>query len=116
MASHSLAIPRKGLRDWMIQRLTALYLGVYIVFVVACAFILPAHYLAWRHLFGHFWIMIASIFALFAIIWHAWIGMWTIITDYINDKFLRIFCKLIVLAVLFAAFIWGALLFILLYL
>ncbi len=115
MARHAIATPRKGMRDWIIQRLTALYLAVFTVFVLACVFILPAHYLAWRHLFAHFWMMVASILALIAIVWHAWIGMWTIITDYVDNSFLRTFCKLVVLAVLFVTFIWGVLLFIRLY-
>ncbi|MEO8346152.1 MAG: succinate dehydrogenase, hydrophobic membrane anchor protein [Betaproteobacteria bacterium] len=80
-----------GLRAWMVQRVTAVYMLFFIVFMLG-HFILdpPQSYLAW-----HGWMMssgisiTASIFfaALFA---HAWVGLRDVIMDYIHPITLRV--------------------------
>lgn len=115
MTRHSITTPRKGMRDWIVQRLTAVYLALFTVFIGICLVRLPADYLVWRHLFSCGWMMSACIAAALALVWHAWIGMWTIITDYIHNNFLRISSKLIVLAVLFMTFVYAVALFVRLY-
>lgn len=96
-----------GLRDWTIQRLSAIYMVLYTVFIVTCIFALPSSYKVWHNMFAHFGLVIINSLAVICVIWHTWIGMWTIITDYIKPPLLRSMSKIIVLLVLFACFLWG---------
>ena len=53
----------------------------------------------------------ANILLLLAVIFHAWIGAWTVITDYVNPPLLRLLAKLLLWLFLFGCFIYGMLVF-----
>lgn len=97
-----------GLRDWIIQRVTAIYLGIYIILMAIC---LLTHssmdFRNWINFLGSPTLQIATLIALLALCWHAWVGVWTIITDYINCPVLRMTVQALVLFVLIAYFFWG---------
>lgn len=99
---------KAGLRDWIIQRLTAVYLAIYILLMSLCFL---AHgtitFVDWVSLFHHTTFQVTTLVALLALCWHAWVGVWTIITDYINCPFLRMTVQAIVLLLLIAYFFWG---------
>ncbi|MDP1932482.1 MAG: succinate dehydrogenase, hydrophobic membrane anchor protein [Gammaproteobacteria bacterium] len=77
---------RSGLYDWVIQRLTAVVLAVYFVFFLSYLLFNPdVNYQQWQALFSTTWMRIASLLALLAICAHAWIGLWTISTDYLTS-------------------------------
>lgn len=98
----------KGLREWIAQRLTAVYMALYIVLMFAY---LASHphlsYAVWRHLFHVFWVQSATIIFLVCLMWHAWIGLWTIFTDYVKVLWLRKVLEVIVLLALVFYLIWG---------
>ena len=98
----------KGLRDFIIQRVSAVYLAVYAVLMFAY---LASHphldYQTWKHLFSIFWVQMATIICLVAIMLHAWIGIWTIITDYVKCSIARPVLQLLVIFALVIFFIWG---------
>lgn len=76
---------RTGVHDYVVQRVSAVVLLAYVVFLVG--YILMADgltYVEWRSLFAETWMRVFSLFALLALIAHAWIGMWTIGTDYLT--------------------------------
>ncbi len=107
MGKSFLNINHRGLRDWIIQRLTAIYLACYTIFIMTCVFVLPSEYKVWHNLFAHFWLVIINSLMVICVMWHAWIGVWTVITDYIKPSFLRSLSKLIALLLLFSCFLWG---------
>ena len=76
---------RSGLYDWMAQRVSAVVLAAYFLFLIGY---LVAHpglgYADWHALFSHTAMRIFSLLALAALIVHAWVGMWTITTDYLT--------------------------------
>lgn len=97
-----------GLKDWLIQRATAVWLAAYTIFLLAFLLCHPQlDYLQWQALFHCVWFKIASIVALMAISLHAWIGIWTVTTDYIKCMMLRVSVQFFVLAWLLGQFIWG---------
>ncbi len=101
-----------GLRDWLIQRTTSVILAAYIIFLLT--FILchqPLDYATWQSLFNHFGMRLFSSLFLLSLFWHAWIGMWTIVTDYIKSASLRLISQLIIIIALFLYFIWGLVIF-----
>ncbi|HEY0963886.1 MAG TPA: succinate dehydrogenase, hydrophobic membrane anchor protein [Pseudomonadales bacterium] len=76
---------RTGVHDYIVQRVSAVVLLAYVLFLAG--FILTADgvtYLEWRSLFAQAWMRYFSLAALIALIAHAWIGMWTIGTDYLT--------------------------------
>jgi len=115
MSSPFVSSSFKGLSDWITQRLTALYIGIYFIFIMISIVCLPSEYIVWRHFFANFWVMLASILMILAISWHAWIGVWTIITDYVKPIILRSLCHLVAILLLLTSLIWGMTIFLFLF-
>jgi succinate dehydrogenase / fumarate reductase, membrane anchor subunit len=99
---------QKGLHEWTIQRLSAVYAAIYIILFFAYLAFHPAlNYHTWRHAFDVFWVQIPSLIFLVALLWHVWIGMWTIFTDYVHCSCIRAILNIGVLLALFVYFFWG---------
>ncbi len=100
---------QNGIREWKIQRLTALYLMGYTFFLFAFIFQhSPVSYEQWHGLFLHPIMQMGTLFALIAIAWHAWIGLTIILTDYIKPLFFRFTCQSIILLMLAGYVVWGS--------
>ena len=86
VTSHSKA----GLRDWLVQRFTAVlmlfYMG-YLFFLVFSGCTLAQ----WEIVFSYQWMKIFSVVFMLSLSWHAWIGFWTVLTDYVHSKPVRSF-------------------------
>ena len=110
MVKTILSVSHTGLRDWMYQRLSALYLGIFfIAFIIYLMFHSDLSFAEWHTLFSSNFIKVISILFLLALMVHAWIGTWTIFTDYVKCSILRSVLNVIVLFALSASFIWGIL-------
>lgn len=97
-----------GSRDWIVQRFTAVILAIYTIALVFFLLKNPNFsYEAWKTLFSYFWMQVATLLALISIAFHAWIGLWIILTDYIKPIFLRYLFQGIILLVLFGYVLWG---------
>lgn len=85
MVTNATSLSRSGLSDWVIQRSSAYILAVY-TFVVLGSFIANPDmgYEQWSALFNATPMRLFSLIAIFALCGHAWIGLWTITTDYLN--------------------------------
>lgn len=78
-------IGRNGLHDWVIQRFSAIVLAVYMVSLLGWMVLTPEiTYQSWSALFATTWMRVASLLALVSLCAHAWVGMWTIATDYLT--------------------------------
>lgn len=101
MVRNILSLSTNGLRDWLIQRVTAVILGFYAIFILGFIIFHPQlQYDEWQLLFANNLVKIFSLLVLVCILLHAWIGMWTVFTDYIKPYKLRLFL-LLALAILF---------------
>ncbi len=99
---------RSGLSDWLMQRVTALIMLAYTLFLLG--FFLTSSnldYETWSSLFEGTAMRIFSLLALLSIAAHAWIGLWTVATDYIKCAKLRVIYHLVVVIALFAYVVWG---------
>ncbi|WP_019583597.1 succinate dehydrogenase, hydrophobic membrane anchor protein [Thioalkalivibrio sp. ALE16] len=74
-----------GQRAWLLQRITAVYVGVYVIlalgfFVLAA----PADHAAWLAVMGHPVVgLLTAVFVL--LLWlHAWIGLRDVVMDYVQ--------------------------------
>ncbi|WP_020409429.1 succinate dehydrogenase, hydrophobic membrane anchor protein [Hahella ganghwensis] len=99
---------RSGAYDWMVQRVSAVVLALYTAFMVGLVLFTPdLTYEVWSSLFEKTWIRIFSLLALIALGAHAWIGLWTITTDYIKDGLMRFLSQAVCGLVMFIYLIWG---------
>lgn len=85
MVTNVTSLGRNGLYDWLVQRISAVVLLAWFGFVALfIATHAPLTYNDWHGLFALTSMRIFTLIALMALCAHAWIGMWTIITDYFS--------------------------------
>lgn len=108
MVTNVTSLTGNGLKDWLIQRVTAVYFAVYCVFLLGFLLLHPAlDFEQWHALFLNPWFQLASSIALLTLSLHAWIGIWTVSTDYIKCTVLRLSLQMLVVLWLLCQFIWG---------
>jgi len=105
---------KSGLREWILQRFTGLYIFLYSLFI---AFFLfsnnEVNYVVWTNLFASSYFKIFTILFIFNIALHSHIGVGIVITDYIKNIFFKLFIdffiNLILLAYIFfiMQILWG---------
>lgn len=94
---------RSGVRDWLLQRGSALVLGAYTVFLSVFLLLHPdLNYAVWSELFSALWVQLFSAVTLLAFVVHAWVGLWTVATDYLTDRMLGAWGTPVRLSALFA--------------
>lgn len=99
---------RSGLYDWMIQRATAVMLGVYSLFVLCYLLFNPGlDFEQWRALFDQTWMRVFTLLALLSLGAHAWIGLWSVSTDYIKPTGPRFLFQVICGTAMFTYLVWG---------
>ncbi|MCY4016096.1 MAG: succinate dehydrogenase, hydrophobic membrane anchor protein [Gammaproteobacteria bacterium] len=85
MVTSVTSLGRSGLFDWMAQRLSALILLAWTLYLAARLLLAQElDYASWRALFDAPSMRIFSLIALLSLCAHAWIGVWTVTTDYLN--------------------------------
>lgn len=90
-------LSRSGLSDWIIQRLSAVLLAAFTIFLVVFLLSNPGlQYEQWQALFSQGWVKIFTLLTLLSLVGHAWVGLWTVATDYIKPAFIRFLFLLVV--------------------
>lgn len=81
-----------GLRAWLMQRVSAVYMLLFIVFFL-CHFLFdpPHSYLAWRGWIMSLDVSIATVIFFAALLLHAWVGIRDVLMDYVHPLALRVF-------------------------
>jgi succinate dehydrogenase / fumarate reductase, membrane anchor subunit len=106
---------RSGLYDWLIQRVGAVVMAAYVIFLAVYIALNPdLTYEQWSALFGQLWVRVFSFVTLLSFISHAWIGLWAVLTDYLTERLmggkatvLRIFAQMLLGGVAITYLIWG---------
>lgn len=96
-----------GFRDWKLQRASAIVMIAYIGYLFAF-FISHRHltFDCWTALFSSTWMQVSTLVVFLMLAVHAWIGMWTIGTDYIKCACLRTVYEFCVFLALLGYFFW----------
>jgi succinate dehydrogenase / fumarate reductase, membrane anchor subunit len=97
-----------GLRDWLIQRVTAVVMVVYTLALVGYWLMQPAiNYDAWTLFFSSNLVRTFTLLFLISLYYHAWIGVRDIVMDYVKPTFIRLFIHVSVILVLLLYVIWS---------
>ena len=97
-----------GLRDWLIQRVSAVVMALYtVLFVLILVFAPPRHYVAWKALFANQAMKLATFLFLVSVFAHAWVGMRDILMDYVKPTGLRLSLQVLVILALVAYAGWA---------
>lgn len=99
-------VNRRGLQEWLVQRITAVLIGIYgISLLIFTFFHSSIDYFSWYLLFTHPLMKLATLIVLVSILWHAWIGLWTVLTDYVKNRWIRRSLEIIIIALLVFYFV-----------
>ena len=106
---------RSGLYDWLIQRVSAVVLAAYTIFIAAFILMTPdMTYEVWKALFGQLWMRVFSLITLVSIAAHAWIGLWSVLTDYLTTRMMgnkatamRVLAQMVLGLVTVTYVVWG---------
>jgi succinate dehydrogenase / fumarate reductase membrane anchor subunit len=104
---------RSGLYDWVVQRVSAVILLAYVLYlggVLLCG----VDYEAWHTLFSQTWMRVFSLMALLSVAVHAWVGLWSVFTDYFTERMigpvgntLRLIAQFLSGIITFTYVVWG---------
>ncbi|MGZ0018257.1 succinate dehydrogenase, hydrophobic membrane anchor protein [Nitrosomonas sp. wSCUT-2] len=98
-----------GLKDWLAQRVTAVLMALYLVGLIVVLYIAaPQDHAAWKALFSHHGLRIATLVFFICLLWHAWIGMRNILMDYVHPVAIRLPVQIAVITALLFYLVWAA--------
>jgi len=87
MRNSATSFSRSGLSDWLIQRVSAYILGAYFLFIVGYLLCNKGvDFSTWYALMSCTAMRIFTLLAILALAAHAWVGLWTVFTDYITER------------------------------
>ncbi|MDH2918656.1 MAG: succinate dehydrogenase, hydrophobic membrane anchor protein [Sideroxydans sp.] len=97
-----------GLRDWLIQRISALVMVIYSVSLVGYLLLQDNFsYDVWTGIFANLAMRTFSLLFLLALFYHAWIGIRDIVMDYIKPASIRLVIHTLVVLALIVYTIWS---------
>jgi succinate dehydrogenase / fumarate reductase membrane anchor subunit len=80
-----------GLRAWVLQRITALYLGLFWLYLLAHFLIEPpAGFSQWRAWVSRPEVAVGLLMGVLALLLHAWVGVRDVLIDYVRSSGTRI--------------------------
>lgn len=101
-----------GSRDWVVQRFSAVILAIYSVVLVG--FFLThgnMDFYEWSAFMNSLPMRLFSLLAIIALAGHAWVGIWTVLTDYIKSGGLRLILQALMIAAILVYLFWGIMIF-----
>lgn len=115
MVTNVTNLGRSGLSDWLVQRFSAIILAAYTLYILGSFLFTPdMDYTQWHAIFESNVMRFFSLITVFALCAHAWIGMWTISTDYLTSTqlgsratFYRILFQAVCALVTVVYLLWG---------
>jgi len=108
MVESIFSFSRLGLRDWLWQRVSALIIAAYVSCLVGFWLSHPdLTFKVWSSFLTLPAMAVFGLLALVGLLVHAWIGVWTVLTDYVNHYVLRLTLEVVVIFLLLGYFVWG---------
>ncbi|KJF78722.1 succinate dehydrogenase [Morganella morganii] len=100
---------RNGIQDWLILRASAIVITLYVLYLIGfVAFTSDITYDVWYGFFTASFTQVFTTLTLIAVLAHAWVGLWQVLTDYVKCLSLRLLLQFIIIIVLAAYVIYGS--------
>lgn len=97
-----------GLKTWVWQRLSAVYMGIYLIlFGITYSLNKPYAYVDWHAMFANPVFSIATQGFFLALSIHAWVGVRDVVFDYVKPYPLRLIILAAVIVSLIFMFLWS---------
>jgi succinate dehydrogenase / fumarate reductase membrane anchor subunit len=97
-----------GTRDWIMQRVTAVVMALYVLLLLGLALWQPQlNYEGWQALFANSAFKLFTFVFLVALFLHAWVGMRDILMDYVKATGVRLTLEVAVIGALVAYTGWA---------
>jgi succinate dehydrogenase / fumarate reductase membrane anchor subunit len=98
----------EGLRPWVVQRVSAVYITLFILYLLYCGFTAEqTNFEQWRAWLFEPLNSVGVGLLIIAVLFHAWIGIRDVVLDYVHDIMLRIFVLALVIGVLAGSGLWA---------
>jgi succinate dehydrogenase / fumarate reductase membrane anchor subunit len=100
--------PTHGLRDWLLQRLTAVYLAGFLIYLMVHFYTQPqVNYQEWQSWITHPAMTVASALFVLAVLLHGWVGMRDVVLDYIHSLHLRLLVLSLIALLFLGCGLWA---------
>ena len=97
-----------GLRDWLVQRVTAAMMAIFSLVVAVYLLMQPSFgYDTWVELFSGNVMRTFSLLFLLSVFYHAWIGVRDIVMDYVKPAGIRLLIHVLAILALVLYVIWS---------
>lgn len=85
-----MSLQAQGMRAWLLQRLTAVYIAIYALsLIIWSIFNTPINYSTWSGVFSNPIVIIFTVVFYLSLFVHAWVGMRDIFVDYAKPSSVR---------------------------
>jgi len=98
---------RSGVHDYILLRATAVILLAYVVYLLTFFATTEMTYTTWSAFFELTMTKVFTLFALIAMLVHAWIGLWQVLTDYVKCTVMRGILQFVLTSVAFGYVLFG---------
>ncbi len=95
MVTNASSFGRSGTHGYIMLRSTAIIIALYTFYFVGFVAFSDLSYRVWSDFFASTGTKVFTLLALIALIIHAWIGVWQVLSDYVKSTGLRGFLQFI---------------------
>ena len=97
-----------GLSDWLVQRITAVLMVMYTLFMAGYVVLHPdLGYDRWTGLFSNQIMRACTLLFLLSVYYHAWVGMRDMVMDYVHAAAVRLALYVVMIVALLLYVIWS---------
>lgn len=108
MSPRFLGSSHAGLGEWLLQRVSALYLAGFALWLAGhFALSAPSDYVAWKSWMSQGDVRLAFALAYLSVLAHAWVGMRSVFIDYIKPAGLRFLLQMLLALALIGLALWA---------
>jgi succinate dehydrogenase / fumarate reductase membrane anchor subunit len=96
-----------GVGGFLAQRITSVVIAAYAILIAVRLLGTDLSYDSWSGMFAPVWMKVVSLVAIYALLYHAWIGVRDIWMDYIKPMWLRLSLQTLTALWLLACAVWS---------
>lgn len=107
--ARSLGSAHRGLMEWLVQRVTSIYLGGFAVYILVYLLLHPVNsYSSWSTYFASGVVRLAWGLFFVSLLLHVWTGLRSIYLDYLKPDWVRITVTIATAVAITALGLWAA--------